>query len=75
MTSKPADACFAQAERLGASIVKTLRVHAETLRVKRLQRAEELAHMAIIAARDISRELGFVESTPSARKPAGELVT
>lgn len=35
-----------QAERLGASIVKTLRVHAETLRVKRLQRAEELAHMA-----------------------------
>ena len=38
-------------------------------------RREELAHMAIIAARDISRELGFVESTPSARKPAGELVT
>lgn len=35
-----------QAERLGASIVKSLRVHAETLRVKRLQRAEELAHMA-----------------------------
>jgi tight adherence protein C len=35
-----------QAERLGASIVKSLRVHAETLRIKRLQRAEELAQMA-----------------------------
>ncbi|MBV9125838.1 MAG: type II secretion system F family protein [Planctomycetes bacterium] len=35
-----------QAERLGASVVKSLRVHADTLRVKRLQRAEELAHMA-----------------------------
>lgn len=39
-------AVILQAERLGASIVKSLRVHAETLRVQRLQRAEELAHMA-----------------------------
>jgi tight adherence protein C len=35
-----------QTERFGASLVKALRVHAETLRVKRLQRAEELAQMA-----------------------------
>jgi tight adherence protein C len=35
-----------QAERLGASTVNALRVHADTLRVKRLQRAEELAHKA-----------------------------
>jgi tight adherence protein C len=35
-----------QAERLGAGIVKSLRVHAETLRIKRLQRAEEVAQMA-----------------------------
>lgn len=35
-----------QAERLGASAVQALRVHAETLRLKRLQRAEELAHTA-----------------------------
>jgi tight adherence protein C len=35
-----------QSERFGSSLVKALRVHAETLRVKRLQRAEELAQMA-----------------------------
>jgi DNA-binding IclR family transcriptional regulator len=34
-------------------------------------RREELAHMAIIAARDISRDLGFVEGAPArARQPA-----
>jgi DNA-binding IclR family transcriptional regulator len=33
-------------------------------------RREELAHMAIIAARDISRDLGFVEGAPArARQP------
>jgi tight adherence protein C len=35
-----------QAERFGASLVKALRVHAETLRIKRLQRAEEQAQKA-----------------------------
>jgi tight adherence protein C len=35
-----------QSERFGSSLVKALRVHAETLRVKRLQRAEELAQTA-----------------------------
>jgi tight adherence protein C len=35
-----------QAERYGASLVKSLRVHSETLRVKRMQRAEEKAQMA-----------------------------
>ena len=35
-----------QSERLGASLVKSLRVHADTLRVKRQQRAEELAQTA-----------------------------
>jgi tight adherence protein C len=35
-----------QAERYGASLVKALRVHAETLRVKRLQYAEEMAQKA-----------------------------
>lgn len=35
-----------QSERLGASAVQALRIHAETLRLKRLQRAEELAHTA-----------------------------
>jgi tight adherence protein C len=34
------------AERFGASLVKALRVHAETLRDKRLQRAEEMAQKA-----------------------------
>jgi tight adherence protein C len=37
---------ISQAERLGASTVNALRVHAETLRIKRLQQAEELAHKA-----------------------------
>jgi tight adherence protein C len=35
-----------QAERYGASLVKALRVHAETLRIKRLQQAEEMAQKA-----------------------------
>jgi tight adherence protein C len=35
-----------QAERFGASLVKALRVHAETLRGKRLQYAEEMAQKA-----------------------------
>jgi tight adherence protein C len=37
-----------QAERFGASIVNALRVHAETLRIKRFQRAEELAAQAVV---------------------------
>lgn len=35
-----------QSERFGASLVKALRVHAETLRQKRLQYAEEMAQKA-----------------------------
>lgn len=35
-----------QSERLGASVAKSLRVHAEALRLKRLHRAEELAYTA-----------------------------
>jgi tight adherence protein C len=35
-----------QAERLGASTVNALRIHADSLRMKRLQRAEELAGKA-----------------------------
>ena len=35
-----------QADRFGASLVKSLRVHAETLRPKRMQRAEEMAQKA-----------------------------
>jgi tight adherence protein C len=35
-----------QSERLGASTAKAMHVYAETLRTKRLQRAEELAHTA-----------------------------
>jgi tight adherence protein C len=35
-----------QADRLGASLVKALRVHADTIRLKRRQRAEELAQKA-----------------------------
>jgi tight adherence protein C len=35
-----------QADRLGASLVKTMRVHADALRVKRRQRAEEMAQKA-----------------------------
>jgi tight adherence protein C len=37
-----------QSERFGASLVKALRVHAETLRGKRLQYAEEMAQKAAI---------------------------
>jgi tight adherence protein C len=37
-----------QAERFGASIVKSLAVYAESMRIKRHQRAEELAHQATI---------------------------
>jgi tight adherence protein C len=37
-----------QSERFGASLVKSLRVHADTLREKRKQRAEELAQKAIV---------------------------
>jgi tight adherence protein C len=35
-----------QADRLGASLVKSLRVHADTIRIKRRQRAEEMAQKA-----------------------------
>jgi tight adherence protein C len=35
-----------QSEKLGASLIKSLRVHSETLRLKRQQRAEELAQTA-----------------------------
>jgi tight adherence protein C len=37
-----------QAERFGASLVKSLRVHAETLRLKRQHHAEELAQKASV---------------------------
>lgn len=37
-----------QAERFGASLVKPLRVHADTLREKRLQYAEERAQKAVV---------------------------
>jgi tight adherence protein C len=37
-----------QAEKFGASLVKSLRVHADTLRLKRQQRAEEQAQKAAI---------------------------
>jgi tight adherence protein C len=37
-----------QSERFGASLVKTLRIHAESLRQKRLQHAEEMAQKAAI---------------------------
>jgi tight adherence protein C len=37
-----------QSERFGASLVKSLRVHAESLRVKRLQYAEERAQKAVV---------------------------
>ena len=39
-------AVIIQAERFGASLVKALRVHAETLRLKRMQYAEEMAQKA-----------------------------
>lgn len=41
-------AVIQQSERFGASLVKSLRVHAETLRIKRLQRAEEMAQKAAV---------------------------
>jgi tight adherence protein C len=37
-----------QSERFGASLVRALRVHAETLRTKRLQYAEEMAQKAAV---------------------------
>jgi len=37
-----------QAERLGASLTKALRVHSDTLRIKRLQAAEEMAQKAAV---------------------------
>ncbi len=37
---------FVQTERLGTSLGKTLRIHAESARVKRRHRAEERAHLA-----------------------------
>jgi tight adherence protein C len=37
-----------QSERYGASIVKALRIHAETLRQQRQQRAEEMAQKASV---------------------------
>jgi tight adherence protein C len=39
-------AVIIQAERFGASLVKSLRVHSESLRTRRMQRAEELAQKA-----------------------------
>jgi tight adherence protein C len=39
---------ISQAERFGASLVKSLRIHAETLRLKRQQYAEEMAQKASI---------------------------
>jgi tight adherence protein C len=41
-------AVIIQADRYGAGLVKSLRVHAETLRIKRQQRAEEMAQKAAI---------------------------
>jgi tight adherence protein C len=37
-----------QSERFGASLVKTLRLHAELLRLRRMQHAEELAQKAAV---------------------------
>jgi len=37
-----------QSERFGSSLVKTLRIHAETLRQQRQQRAEEMAQKAAV---------------------------
>jgi tight adherence protein C len=39
-------AVIIQADRFGASLVKSLRIHADTLRLKRRQRAEEMAQKA-----------------------------
>ena len=41
-------AVIAQSERYGASLVNALRVHAESLRQKRMQRAEEMAQKAAV---------------------------
>jgi tight adherence protein C len=41
-------AVIMQAERFGTSLVKSLRVHAETLRMKRMQYAEEMAQKATV---------------------------
>jgi tight adherence protein C len=41
-------AVISQAERFGTSVVKALSVYAETMRIKRHQRAEKLAHQATI---------------------------
>jgi tight adherence protein C len=41
-------AVITQAERFGASLVKALRVHADTLRIRRLNHAEEMAQKAVI---------------------------
>jgi tight adherence protein C len=37
-----------QGERFGASLVKAMRVHAETLRSSRILRAEEMAQQAVV---------------------------
>ncbi len=37
-----------QTERYGASLVRSLRIHADTLRLKRQQQAEEMAQKASI---------------------------
>lgn len=37
---------FIQTEKLGTPLGKTLRVHADSARVQRRHRAEELAHLA-----------------------------
>jgi tight adherence protein C len=37
-----------QAEKFGASLVKALRVHSETLRTRRIQRAEEMAQKSVV---------------------------
>ena len=36
-------------------------------------RREELAHLAMAAARDVSRELGFIEASTAPRKPRAEV--
>jgi tight adherence protein C len=41
-------AVILQTEKYGASLTKALRVHADSLRIKRMQRAEELAQKAVI---------------------------
>src|SRR5262249_42379439 len=45
---RPLASVITQAEKCGASLVKSLRVHADMLRLKRQQRAEELAQKAAI---------------------------